>query len=170
MVIAGYDPRWLIGTSVALYNALSFINELSPPGAFPLKTASKLILLAIVAWAAGLLAYVVSLAAFYRQSISHGDFVAVVVWSAIGFFLAFVAVYLPALLGLRRLLGGVRPAWPFPLASILLGVAPTAFVLLYWGGGLRSLFSSEASLFYSMFSVIGILLGLGYVRIHRQMA
>ena len=135
-----------------------------------MKFTLKFVLLGIVAWAAGLLAYLGSLAAFYRQPISRTDFVAVGVWSADGFLLAFIALYLPAFDGLRRLLGGVRPAWPFPLAAIVLGVAPTAFVLLYWGGGLHSLVSSEASLFYAMFSVAGLLLGVGYVHIHRHVA
>jgi hypothetical protein len=67
-------------------------------------------------------------------------------------------------------LGEVRPAWPFPLVAALLGIAPTAFVLLCWGSGLRSLVSREASLFYVMFSVVGVIIGFGYVRIHHQVA
>ena len=122
------------------------------------------------AWAAGLLAYIGSLGLFWRQPISRGDFVAVVMSSAVGFLIAFLLVYLPVLFGLRRLLNGVRPAWPFPLVAVLLGVAPTGFVLFYWGGDLRSLLTPEASLFYAMFTVVGLLVGLGYVRIHRQVA
>ena len=130
----------------------------------------KLFLLCVVAWIAGILAYIGALAALYRQSISSADFIAVLIWSAVGFVLAFLIIYLPALFSLRRVLGGVRPAWPFPLLAALLGIAPTAFVLFYWGGDLRSLISHEASLFYVMFSVVGIIIGLGYVRIHHQVA
>lgn len=130
----------------------------------------KLLIMCIFSWLAGILAYIGALAAFYRQSISSGDFIAVVVWSGVGFSLACIAIYLPVLRRVQRSLGGVRPAWPFPLVSILLGVAPTAFVLFCWGGNLRSLASPEASLFYAMFSAAGLLLGLGYVRIQRPAA
>jgi hypothetical protein len=130
----------------------------------------KLALLCIVAWLTGVLAYVGALALFYRQSISSGDFVAVLQWSAIGFVLAFILIYLPVLLGLHRMLGGVRPRWAFPFVAAFLGIAPTAFILFYLGGGVRSLVSQEASLFYAMFAVDGLIIGIGYTRIYANIA
>lgn len=128
----------------------------------------KLLIVCIFSWLAGLLAYLGALAVFYRQSISSGDLVGIVVYSGAGVALSSIAVHLPVLMGMQRLLGGVRPAWPFPLVSALLGVAPAVFVIFCFGGNLGSLASAEASLFYVMFSAAGLVLGLGYVRIQRQ--
>ncbi len=77
----------------------------------------KLLIVCIVSWLAGLLAYIGYAAAVYRQSISSGDLIAVVVLSGLVFALACIAIYLPVLMGMQRLLGGVRPmpAPPFPL-------------------------------------------------------
>ena len=91
-------------------------------------------------------------------------------WSAIGFVLAFILIYLPVLLGLHRMLGGVRPRWAFPFVAAFLGIAPTAFILFYLGGGVRSLVSQEASLFYAMFAVVGLIIGIGYTRIYANIA
>ena len=41
----------------------------------------------------------------------------------------------------------------------LLGVAPTAMIIFFWGGGLVGLISPEASLFYILFGVVGVILG-----------
>jgi hypothetical protein len=130
----------------------------------------KLSLLCVVAWVVGVVAYIGALAVLFRQSISFGDFIAVLVGSAVAFALAFITLYLPALFGLYRMLGGVRPAWAFSVLAMVLGLAPTALIVFYWGGGLRGLISCEASLFYIMFSVVGLIIGLGYVRIHRKVA
>lgn len=98
-------------------------------------------------WLAGLAAYLGALALFYGQSISRGDLLAVGFGSLVVFALAFFALYFPVLLGVRRLLRGVRPLWPFPLVAVLLGVVPTSAICFFWGGGVRSLVSAEASLF-----------------------
>ena len=95
---------------------------------------------------------------------------AVLFWSAISFVLAFFLIYLPVLVLLRLSLGGVRPRWAFPVVAAFLGIAPTAFILFTWGGGLRSLLSDEASLFYALFGVAGLILGLGYTHIYANVA
>jgi hypothetical protein len=128
----------------------------------------KMLLVFVTSWLAGILAYLGALGLFYHQTISRGDFSAVALWSLAAFAVAFFVVYLPALFALRVVLRGVHPAWLFPLVATLLGVFPTAAILFYWGGTLRSLWSPEASLFYAMFSLVGIVVGLGYVRIHRR--
>jgi hypothetical protein len=129
----------------------------------------KIVVLFLTSWVAGLAAYVGSLALFYRQSISSGDLSSVLFSSLLAFALAFFALYLPVLLGVRRLLRGVRPHWAFPLFGVLLGVVPTAMILFFWGGGdLRSLLTPEASLFYSMFAVVGVVVGFGFAFIYRH--
>jgi hypothetical protein len=128
----------------------------------------KIIGIFVTAWLVGLAAYLGSLALFYRQSISAGDLSAVLFWSLLAFALAFFALYLPVLFGVRRWLRGVRPLWPFPLLAVLLGVVPTALMLFFWGGGIQSLFSPEASLLYSMFAAVGVVVGFGFAFIYRH--
>lgn len=128
----------------------------------------KIITIFVVSWVVGLAAYLGSLALFYRQSISSGDLTAVLFWSLLAFAVAFFVLYLPALFVMRRLLRGVRPLWPFPVLSVLLGVVPTAAIVFFSGGGVRSLVSPEAYLFYSMFGAAGIVVGFGYAFIYRH--
>lgn len=129
--------------------------------------AVKIVVIFLAAWMVGLAAYIGSLALFFGQSISLGDFTAVLFWSLLVFAVSFLVLYLPALSAMRRWLRGVRPLWPFPLLAVLLGVAPTALILVLLGGGIRSLASPEASLFYSMFGAVGIVVGSGYALIYR---
>ncbi len=128
----------------------------------------KIIIIFLASWVVGLAAYLGSLALFYRQSISSGDLSAVLFWSLLAFALAFFVLYLPALFRVRRWLRGVRPLWPFPLLAVLLGVVPTALILFFWGGGVRSLVSPEASLFYSMFAAVGVVVGFGFAHVYRD--
>ena len=127
-----------------------------------------MLLVFVISWLTGILTYLGALAVFYHQSISRGDFSAVALGSFAAFAVAFFVVYLPALFALRVVLRGVHPAWLFPLVAALLGVIPTTAILFYWGGTLKSFWSPEASLFYTMFSFVGIVVGLGYVRVHRR--
>jgi len=124
----------------------------------------------VASWAIGLSAYLVCCGLFYGQfvPITSGDFRAVALSSLLAFAVAFYLVYLPALLVLRRLLRGVHPAWPFPVLAILLGVLPTAMILFFWGGTLRSLLSSEATLFFAMFATVGLMVGIGFARMYRN--
>jgi hypothetical protein len=128
----------------------------------------KIILVFLTAWVIGLAAYLGALALIYRQSISAGDFSAVLIWSLLAFVIAFCVLYLPALFGLRWWLRGVRPLWPFPLLAVLLGIVPTALIVFLWSGGLRSLLSPESSLFYAMFATVGVVVGVGFALIYRH--
>ena len=130
----------------------------------------KIITVFITSWLAGLAAYLGALALFYGQTISRGDLMAVVFGSLLAFAPAFFGLYLPVLFGIRRLLRGVRPLWPFPVVAALLGVVPTAGICFYWGGGVRSLFSHEAFLFYSMFTTVGVVVGLSFGFFYRPLA
>jgi hypothetical protein len=115
---------------------------------------------------AGLLAYVGALGVIWHQAISRGDFVAVMLWSGVAYGLSLLVVYLPVLRGLRRILPGARPRWPFPLVAVLLGVVPTALVFFFNGGQLRHALTPEAMLFYVMFAAVGLVLGLGIPRVY----
>ena len=90
------------------------------------------------------------------------EWTAVAFWSALTFGVAAVVLYAPAMLFLRMKLRGYRPVVWFPLLASILGIVPTAMIIFLWGGGLRSLFSAEASIFYVMFTVVGVVFGLGY--------
>ena len=128
----------------------------------------KIITLFFGSWLAGLAAYLGALGLLYRQSVSSNDLFAVSFWSLLAFALAFFIVYLPVLFGVRRRLRGVRPLWPFPLIATLLGIVPTAAILFFWGGSFRTLISAEASLFYVMFAVVGIIVGCAFARIYKH--
>lgn len=130
--------------------------------------AVKVIIIFLASWMVGLAAYIGSLALCFGQSISSGDLTAVLFWSLLAFAVSFLVLYLPALFAMRQLLRGVRPLWPFPLLAVLLGVAPTVLILVILGGGVRSLASPEASLFYSMFGAVGVVVGFGYAFIYRD--
>lgn len=119
----------------------------------------RLLLAIPIAWICGVAAYLAALALIWGQTMSGGDAAAVLFWSAIATALVVPVVYWPALMALAGLLNGYRPFWAFPVAAVGLGVVPTAFVLLMFGGRPRDLASPEAALFYCMFGVVGIVLG-----------
>jgi hypothetical protein len=129
----------------------------------------RYILLFPAVWLAGMVAYYIALFVFYGETPTD---VAAVLFSSFLALLACIPVlYLPVLFGLRRLLGGWKPLIAFPITAILLGIGPTAFVFLWWGSGDLSTLSSpeaintalspEAALFYVLFAVVGLVLGLG---------
>ena len=128
----------------------------------------QMTIVALVAWVAGLVAYFGALLLIYGEPLAwSGDTKAVLFWSAVAFGISFVVFYLPALHGVRRVLGGVAPRWPFPVIAGALGVVPTAAIAFFNGGNLRSLISQEAFLFYIMFAAVGLVVGIGYAVVHR---
>lgn len=127
-----------------------------------LGTLVRFGVLATLGWVAGVIAYLVALRIVYGQSISRGDFVGVLVWSATVLGPCILLVHLPALFSTRRLLKGNRPAWVFSIVAALVGIVPTFLVLARWGGGVRSLWSPEAGLFLCLFAVTGLVIGAGF--------
>jgi hypothetical protein len=121
----------------------------------------------VVAWLVGLAAYEGWLRIAWGQSMG-GDWTAVAFRSAVAFGVAAAVVYVPAMLLLRSKLGGYKPVAWFPLLASVLGVVPTAIITFLWGGGIRGLFSAEASIFYIMFTAVGAVFGLGYALNRRQ--
>ncbi|HEY9420355.1 MAG TPA: hypothetical protein VIW92_02990 [Thermoanaerobaculia bacterium] len=122
----------------------------------------RLLLATSLAWLCGVAAYCAALALFWGQTMSGGDAIVVLLWSAIAMAIVVPVVYWPTLTTLAHLLKGYRPFLAFPLAAVALGIVPTAFILLMLGGRPRDLASPEASLFYCMFGVVGIVLGLAF--------
>ena len=122
----------------------------------------KRVLLAItVAWVLGLWAYSIGLAHIWGQSMD-GDAGAVMAASAAALLVAVPSVYWPALNYIHRILKGYRPIVLFPIAAALLGIVPTAMIIIYWGGGRAALVSPEANLFYILFGVVGVVVGTAY--------
>ena len=80
----------------------------------------RLLVFLVLAWVAGVLAYVISLYAIWGQTVG-GDVTAILVWSALGLFVALPIIYLPLLLGLRYLRGGYQPVAAFSLLGALAG-------------------------------------------------
>lgn len=125
----------------------------------------RLLLASPIAWLAGLGVYIAALQLLWGQSIGD-DAISLLGWSVIGFLLATILVYWPALSFLRWVLGGYRPKLVFSVTAALLGIVPTALIVLLWGGRLRDLLSPEATLFYLMFAVVGGILGFAF-SLHR---
>ncbi len=134
----------------------------------------KLAIVCVVSWLVGVAAYLSSLRLIYRQSAEGADLTAVLFWSFVAALFAFVLIYLPIMLLLRRLLRGYKPAAAFPAVASLVFVLPTAFILFMFStdgtGFLRSLVSPEALLFYFMFIAVGVSFGLGFVWCFRKAA
>lgn len=114
-----------------------------------------------LAYITGVGVYVSALWIIWGQSVG-ADMPAVLFWSLLAFLVAFLFVYLPILTAIRIMLGGYRPVLVFAVAASLIGVVPTAIILFSWGGGIRDLFSAEASLFLIMFVCVGIVIGIGF--------
>ena len=131
----------------------------------------QIVIVAVVAWVVGIATYFAALLLVYGERPSwSGDTKAALFWSALAFGALFFVLYVPVLHGIRRMLHGVRPFWPFPFAAGALGVVPTALIAFLNGGDVRSLLSHEAGLFYLMFGAIGIVVGVGFVVANRDVA
>lgn len=131
----------------------------------------RIILVGIVSWLAGVTAYFGALALAYGERMTWGgDTTAVLFWSAIMFGFTFAVLYLPLLLAVRRKLHGVCPPWPFPLVGVAIGVVPIALIVFFNGGDVRALLSPEAFLFGVMFGVIGLVVGIGFAVVYRDVA
>jgi hypothetical protein len=116
-------------------------------------------------WLAGLIAYHAALALLYGQSISRGDFWPVVINSLVAFGLCYWLLYLPILRAVRRWLPEPRSVWVFPVTGMLLGILPTALLARFWGGSLQALLTPEALLFYILFAVVGLVVGICFTRL-----
>lgn len=121
----------------------------------------RIVLAAFVGWAAGFVAYEVTLRLVWHQSMG-GDWAAVAYWSGVALSISTLLVYTPAMMLVRSLLGGYRPVIWFPLVAAALGVIPTILIFLAQGGNVGSWTTPEARLFYVFFGLFGVIFGLGY--------
>ena len=131
---------------------------------------SRLFLI-VLAWMAGVAAHVAALRGLHGEVISSGNLYPVLIWS----FLAWCIVSLIALLPIFRWLQRRGGWYAHPASLALVGLAtcalPTALVLGVWGGlTVEDMLSPEAVLFYVLFGVSGVILGLGYARLQQRAA
>lgn len=136
-------------------------------------------LLGAVAWMCGFGAYVVACAVIYHQTIAVSELIGVGQLSVMVFAAAYVFVYFPILLWLRRSVRASVHIWLLPLVAVPLGFV--AMVLIWLGIGFPALLlgfmrsdeflssrffaTPEAVLFYWMFGIAGLVIGCGFVLI-----
>jgi hypothetical protein len=131
----------------------------------------QIVIVAVIAWLVGVVTYFAALLfVFGERPAWSGDTRAVLFWSVLMFSVLFFVLYMPVLRGIKRMLRGVRPLWPFPLAAGGLGVVPIALIAFLNGGDARSIISPEAVLFYVMFAAAGLVAGVGFVVVNRNAA
>jgi hypothetical protein len=131
----------------------------------------QIVIVAVIAWLVGVVTYFAALLfVFGERPAWSGDTKAVLFWSVLTFSVLFFVLYIPVLHGIKRMLRGVRPLWPFPLAAGGLAVVPIALIAFLNGGDARSMLSPEAVLFYIMFAAAGLVVGVGFVVVNRNAA
>lgn len=113
------------------------------------------------AWLLGLAAYEACLRVFWNQSMGT-DWRSVALSSAVALGVTAPTIYWPAMRVVRRLRGGYRPIALFVITAIAIGIVPTALILWFWSGRLSDILSAEARIFYVMFSIVGVVVGIGY--------
>jgi hypothetical protein len=118
----------------------------------------------------GVAVYLVMLRMAYGQMIARGDVAAVLAWSWVGALVAFLVVYLPCFLLLRKVLRGYTPNALFMLTGFALGIVPTLLIIWAFGGTIRSLLSHEAFLFTCLFATAGTVFGYGFAKLCEEQA
>lgn len=122
----------------------------------------RLILIYVVSWLGGLAAYVACLSLLWGQTLSGGDLMAVLSWSAVASAIAVAVVYAPLMFALRRRTQGNAGLMTYASAAVIVGVIPVLLITTIFGGTLRSVITPEAMLFYCMFSAFGLVFGAGF--------
>jgi hypothetical protein len=124
--------------------------------------------LGTLGWFAGLLSYLGALELLYGESISQGDLWFVIFSSLIAFALCYGILYFPILSMVRRWLPGQRWNWVFPVIAVLIGIVPAALIARFWGGSFNALVTHEALLFVILFTVVGLVVGIGFIRLTKK--
>lgn len=131
-----------------------------------------LIVVAVVSWLVGVVAYMLAARAFYGETPEGADFTAVVFWSAFMCVVLFPTLYAPVLRVLRRKSREVNFIITFPLVGASLFAVPTFLIFSLFGGWnrnwLKDMMSDEAILFHCMFIAVGITFGLGFAWYQRR--
>jgi uncharacterized membrane-anchored protein YitT (DUF2179 family) len=121
----------------------------------------KLISISIGSWLLGLSAILLAFSALDRESLSGANVGSATVASLMIAALIFSLAYAPAMIWLRRRLGGCRPALAFPLASALVINLPVYLIGLLAIG--RTLGTTQALASIGAFVLMGSAFGFGFV-------
>ncbi|UHA72731.1 hypothetical protein [Paenibacillus sp. 481] len=119
-----------------------------------------LISLFIISFLAGISTYKATLWYGWEQAVGS-DLNAILFWSILAYGIVLVPLYLYvcAIVRTRQLNPYIKLAL-YPFACAALFILPTAFMMMFFGGG--RLISAEAQLFYAFFASSGVVFGLGY--------
>jgi hypothetical protein len=153
------------------------LSALREPGPFSLEedngvhryasvmNTMKLVVISVLSWLAGLVAYLTALSVLWRQTISPGDLQAVAFWSSLAAVVAIAMVYVPVMFALRERLR-TTSGWNwllYTLVGVALGGLEVLFIAVVWSRDvLGSLFSPEARLFLWMSVAFGGAFGSGF--------
>lgn len=119
-----------------------------------------LIIVFFLSYWAGFYSYESTLWLGWKQTLG-GDKRAVVFWSSIAYVIILVPLYLLICYKIeRKLKRKLIRLVSYPIFCASTFILPTAFIMMFFGGG--SFFSPESLLFYSFFASSGIIFGLGY--------
>ena len=121
----------------------------------------KLVSISIGSWLLGLSAILLTFYAVEGESLSVTDVKGVTLMSLLAAALMFALAYAPAMVWLRRRLGGCRPALAFPLASALVINLPVYLIGFFAIG--RTLAATEALASIGAFVLMGSAFGFGFV-------
>jgi hypothetical protein len=124
----------------------------------------KILAVSTLSWVVGLGAYLAALRVVWGETISRGDFRAVVFWSLLAAAAATGIGFAPVMFAVRHRLRAHRAGvWAYPLLGTLLGVLPVVFIMGTWGkDSAPTLLSPEAGLFFCMFAAFGATFGAGF--------
>ena len=117
----------------------------------------KLIAMSLGSWLLGLSAILLT---FYAVDLSGADVKGATLMSLMTAALMFSLAYAPAMLWLRRRLGGCRPALIFPLAALVINLP--VYLIGFFAIG-RTLAATEALASIGAFVLMGSAFGFGFV-------
>ena len=124
----------------------------------------RLLILYIVSWALGVLAYGAIGSLLDGRLMGSGDFGAAALYSGVVFAVTAPVVYLPAMWWARRMTLRYA-ALVMTCATIIQSMGATALVFAGFGGfQWRYMLKPEAALFYLIFGTAGIVIGTWYLR------
>src|SRR5882762_4872886 len=121
----------------------------------------KLISISLGSWLLGLSAILLTFYAAGGESLSVADVKGATLMSLMTAALIFSLAYAPAMVWLRRRLGGCRPALAFPLASTLIINLPVYLIGFFAIG--RTLATPQALASIGAFVLMGSAFGFGFV-------
>ncbi|MBH0333666.1 hypothetical protein ABH14_28715 [Brevibacillus brevis] len=119
-----------------------------------------LIIVFFLSYWAGYYSYESALWLVWKQTLG-GDKRAVLFWTSIAYLIILVPLFLLVCYTIKSKLKSKLPRFvSYPIFCASACILPTAFIMLFLGGG--SFFSAESLLFCSFFASSGISFGLGY--------